>query len=535
MVLKGIVKKGEYFDSISLMIVAQAVNRLEDCLDSAVVMGTRENRAILESAGMLLPEFAAANDADLLVAVKTETEEKAETVLAKIDEQLLQLRKKDESTEDFTPKSLDGALKVLPDANLSLISVAGKYAAAEAWKALEHGLHVMIFSDNVPLEEEIELKKYAKERGLLVMGPDCGTAIINGVPLAFANVVNRGGIGVAAASGTGLQEVTCLISNAGEGISQAIGTGGRDIKEEVGGIMFVSAMEALAKDENTKVVLLVSKPPHNTVLEKIGKTIETIHKPVAAVFLGADKKTLEVYDFAAADTLEEAAALAVRLLKEPCKPMPTGPDEPFRQIAEKESKPGKGSDQKYLRALYSGGTFCGEAQVILGKSMDNIFSNAPLGNSKKLEDSNKSREHTIVDMGEDEFTRGKPHPMIDYSTRNRRILDEANDPETAVILLDVVLGYGSNPDPLSDIVPAITKAREIAKQNGRYLPIVCSVTGTDNDPQNRSKVVNGIKNTGAIVMESNAAACKVALYLLAFGDQGALLKNRPLDPHKTSD
>lgn len=520
MVLKGIVKKGEYFDSISLMIVAQAVNRLEDCLDSAVVMGTRENRAILESAGMLLPEFDGTNDADLLVAIKAETGEKADSVLAKIDEQLQQLRKKDESTEEFNPKSLDGALNVLPDANLSLISVAGKYAAAEAWKALERGLHVMIFSDNVPLEEEIELKQYAMERDLLVMGPDCGTAIINGVPLAFANVVNRGGIGIAAASGTGLQEVTCLISNAGEGISQAIGTGGRDIKEEVGGIMFVKAIEALAKDDNTKVILLVSKPPHKEVLEKIGKTIETVDKPVAAVFLGADKETLEAYDFAAADTLEEAAALSVRLLNEPCRTMPPEPDHRFRQIAENESKPGK--EQKYLRALYSGGTFCGEALVILGKSMENIYSNAPLGNSKKLEDSHISKGHTIVDMGEDEFTRGKPHPMIDYSTRNHRILEEANHPETAVILLDVVLGYGSNPDPLSDIVPAIANAREIAEQNGRYLPIVCSVTGTDNDPQNRTKVVNGLKNTGAIVMESNAAACKVAAFILPSATRGPL-------------
>jgi len=325
-------------------------------------------------------------------------------------------------------------------------------------------------------------------------------------------MVNRGRIGIAAASGTGLQEVTCLISNAGEGISQAIGTGGRDIKEEVGGIMFIKAIEALAKDDNTKVILLVSKPPHKEVLEKIGTTVAAIDKPVAAVFLGADKKMLANYDFTAADTLEEAAALSVRLLKSPCKTIPPEPDDRFRLIAEKESNPGK--EQKYLRALYSGGTFCGEAQVILGKTIDTIFSNAPLGNSKKLEDSNKSREHTIVDMGEDEFTRGKPHPMIDFSTRSRRILEEAKDPETAVILLDVVLGYGSNPDPLSDIVPVITEAREIAKQNGRYLPMVCSVTGTDKDPQNRSNVVKGLENTGAVVMESNAAACKVVSFII---------------------
>lgn len=506
MVLKGIVKKGEYFDSISLMMVAKAVNGLEDCLDSTVVMGTPENLAILESAGMMAPGFTGLGDTDLLVAVKAETEEKALSVLAHIDKQLKDIRKKDESADEFTPKSLDGALKILPDANLSLISVAGKYAAAEAWKALEKGLHVMIFSDNVPLEEEIKLKQYARERNLLVMGPDCGTAIINGVPLAFANIVNRGNIGIVAASGTGLQEVTCLISNAGEGISQAVGTGGRDIKKEVGGIMFIKAMEALAKDPDTKVILLVSKPPHPEVLEKIGKTAATINKPIAAVFLGADKETTAAYDIATADTLDEAASLSIRLLKEPCGAVPTEPDDNLQELAKKESRPGK--DQKYLRALYSGGTFCSEAQVILGKTIGTIFSNAPQGNSKKLDDPNQSREHTVVDMGADEFTRGKPHPMIDFSTRNRRILEEAKDPETAVILLDIVLGYGSNPDPLADIVPVIKEAKRIASQNNRSLPIVCSVTGTDKDPQNRSKVVKGLENAGAVVMRSNAEACK---------------------------
>lgn len=512
MVLKGIIKNGEYFDSISLMIVARSLNSLEDCLDSAVVMGTPENRAILESTGMLLPEFTNTTDTDLLVAVKAETDEKAASVLTHIDKLLKDLRKKDDSSEVFTPKSLDGALKILPDANLSLISVAGKYAAVEAWKALQKGLHVMLFSDNVPLEEEIKLKQFARERNLLVMGPDCGTAIINGVPLAFANIVNRGSIGIVAASGTGLQEVTCLISNAGEGISQAIGTGGRDIKKEVGGIMFIKAMEALAKDPDTKVILLVSKPPHPEVLEKIGKTAAALDKPIAAVFLGAGKEVSASHDIAMAETLEEAASLSLRLLKDPCRTIPTEPDDKLLELAKKEPRPGK--NQKYLRALYSGGTFCSEAQVILGKTIKSIFSNAPLGNSQKIDDPNRSREHTVVDMGADEFTRGKPHPMIDFSTRNRRILEEAKDPETAVILLDVVLGYGSNPDPLADIVPIIKEAKRTASQNNRYLPIVCSVTGTDKDPQNRSKVVKGLENAGAVVMRSNAEACKYVSFIL---------------------
>ncbi|MCP4146921.1 MAG: acyl-CoA synthetase FdrA [bacterium] len=513
MVVKGIIKKGEYFDSVSLMIVARTINESGESIDSAVVMGTRENRSILENAGLLLTQFADSGDTDLLIAIKAESEEKAEKVLAMIEKQLLQLRNQDDSAEDFSPRSLEGALKHLPEANLSLISVAGKYAAGEAWKALENGLHVMIFSDNVDVEDEVELKKYAREKGLLVMGPDCGTAILNGVPLAFANVVNKGSIGVVAASGTGLQEVTCLISNAGEGISQAIGTGGRDIKKAVGGITFIQSIEALANDNDTQVILLVSKSAHEDVLAEVAKIVDKIDKPVAAVFLGADPEKMSAYNFKTAVTLEEAAKLAVSLLKEPAQAA-AAPEDDLQQIAQQEAALISGKAQKYLRALYSGGTFCSEAQVILGGDMKNIYTNAPLGDSLQVENPRKSQMNTIVDVGEDDFTKGKPHPMIDYSYRNQRIMEEARDPETAVILLDVVLGYGSNPDPLPELLPVIERARKIAKEDGRYIPFICSVTGTDDDPQNRSKVINGLESTGARILKSNAAACKTASYIL---------------------
>ncbi|MCP4214332.1 MAG: acyl-CoA synthetase FdrA [bacterium] len=512
MVIKGIIKKGEYFDSVSLMIVAKTVNQLGDGIESAVVMGTRENMEILKTADLLLPEFAEAGDTDLLIAIKAENEKEVDDVLRTVEDQLKKLREGGDSGEDFNPSGIEGALKVLPEANLALISVAGKYAACEARKALDNGLHVMIFSDNVALEDEIQLKTLAREKGLLVMGPDCGTAILNGTPLAFANVVNTGGIGVVAASGTGLQEVTCLISNAGEGISQAIGTGGRDIKTDVGGITFIQALQALAEDEETKVLLLVSKPPHKEVLEKIAQAARKIDKPIAALFLGAQKEELEKYGFEIAHNLEEAAALAVKLLRKEDKGYKQDSKVYFQSIAKKESSLAAG--QKYLRAIYSGGTFCSEAQVILANTIEGIHSNAPHGNSIPLEDLWKSCKHTIIDVGEDEFTRGKPHPMIDYSYRNRRILEEAEDPETAVILLDVVLGYGSNLDPLSELVPVITRAREIAKKNGRYLPFICSVTGTDRDPQNRSTVVKGLENIGAVILASNADACEVASIIL---------------------
>jgi succinyl-CoA synthetase alpha subunit len=509
MTIKGILKKGEYFDSVSLMIAANKINQIQGVMDSAVVMGTRENKAILKTSGFLIDAFQNAEDTDLLIAVKAETEETARHILENIDEELKKLRKKQDTAGHFIPKSLDGALEALPGANLCLISVPGQYAADEAGKALRKGLHVMIFSDNVPLEKEIELKKYAQKHDLLVMGPDCGTAIINGVPLAFANVVKRGNIGVAAASGTGLQEVTTLISNAGAGISQAIGTGGRDVKKEVGGITFISALKALAQDMATDAILLVSKPPHPEVLQKIGREIKQIKKPAAAVFLGADPRQIKTYGITPASDLEEGAKTILELVGIKSDSFSRMD---IKEVAKQEARK-LNKDQKYLRALFTGGTFCSETQVIL-KDIPDVFSNAPAANSLPLRDIWKSEKHTVIDLGEDAFTVGKPHPMIDFSTRNKRITREANDKETAVILLDLVLGYGANMNPLPEIIPVIKEAGQIALDDGREIPIICSVTGTDEDPQNRGRVKEALKNAGVIVCGSNAEASKFCMEII---------------------
>jgi len=515
MTIKGILKKGEYFDSVSLMIAANKINQMEGVIDAAVAMGTRENKSIFKNAGFLIDAFQEAEDTDLLIAVKAETEAIANIVLTNIDEELKQIRKRSDTSQDFVPRSLEGAINTMPDANLSLISVTGKYAADEAKKALKKGLHVMLFSDNVPLEKEIELKQYALENDLLMMGPDCGTAIINGVPLAFANVVKRGNIGIVAASGTGLQEVTTLISNSGGGISQAVGTGGRDVKKEVGGMMFIAAMKALAKDEHTCAILLVSKPPHPEVLQKIGDEVKKIKKPVAAVFLGANPEQVRAYGITPASDLEEGAKVILEL----SGIQSTFPDAMEIEKVAKEIKGRLNKGQKYLRALFTGGTFCSETQIIMA-DMTDVFSNTPTSNSSPLKDVWKSEKHTIIDLGEDAFTVGKPHPMIDFSTRNRRIIEEVKDRETAVILLDLVLGYGANRNPLPEIIPVIKEAKHLAKANGRELPIVCSVTGTDEDPQIRRYVVKAMKDAGVFVCQSNAEASKLCrLIIYASGGQ----------------
>lgn len=499
MIVSGQIKRGAYFDSVTLMRVGRELSAMPGVADAAVVMGTRSNKSILHASGLLTRQFDKATDTDLVVAVKADNENAAAEAIAKVDGLLKGATKKRTSAGDALPTSLDDALKIIPGANMAMISVAGRYAGNLAMRALERGLHVMLFSDNIPLDTEVALKKFAAKKGLLVMGPDCGTAIINGVPLAFANVVRRGTIGIVAAAGTGLQEVTTIISNVGGGISQAIGTGGRDVKKDVGGIMFIQALKALADDKATSVILLVSKPPHKGVLSRIAAVVKAIRKPVVQMFIGSGSKN-------GPSTLEEAAHMAVALAKgeDPAAALKrlAARDKDLSQRARTLAAKRK-RQQKYVRGLFSGGTFCAEAQIIFDGMLNDVYSNAPTGTSRQLADSLKSRKNTVVDLGEDEFTVGRPHPMIDFSLRNKRILAEAADPETAVILLDVVLGYGSNMDPAAELVPVI---RDVVKK----VAVVCSVTGTDEDPQSRARVTAAMEKAGAIVMPSNAAACRLA-------------------------
>jgi succinyl-CoA synthetase alpha subunit len=493
MILRGRLRSGEYFDSVSLMAAGKDLSAAQGVLDAAVVMATPENRSILKASGLFLPGFEKARDMDLLLCVKASCEEAAEAAL---DAALARLRtpRGGSSGAEPLPCGVEAGVRSLPGANLALVSVAGRYAAAEAWKALRAGLHVFLFSNNVPLEDEVALKRYGRERGLLVMGPDCGTAIINGAPLGFANRVRRGCVGIVAASGTGLQEVSSILSNEGAGISQAIGTGGRDVKKEVGGIMFLEGLKALLSDPSTRVVVLVSKPPDAPVLRAIGSALRGRGKPVVAVFLGADPELLRRLGMRPARTLEEAALLAVDLSKgsageRPPREAPSFPGEPV---------PGR----KFVRGLFSGGTFCLEAQLIFREAGIRALSNAPLPGFKALRDPWKSEGHSLVDLGADAFTVGRPHPMIDFSLRRRRIAQEALDPGTALILLDVVLGYGSNKDPLSELAPSLREAKG---------PVfACSVTGTPEDPQDKNRVEEGLREAGARVFRSNAEASRYA-------------------------
>jgi len=512
--VKVLIKVSQYYDSVSLMLVARELIKLPGVADAAVVMATEANKGILKQAGLLTGEAEAASPNDLVIAVSGASEA-LDRSLAEAEKLL---RKKQAAQEGgaFRPKTLRGAVKADPAANMAVISVAGRYASDEAWDALHSGLHVLLFSDNVSLEDEIALKQYAVQNGQLLMGPGAGTAILNGVALGFANLVPRGPVGIVSAAGTGLQEVSTLLAKAGVGLSQGIGTGGRDLKQEVGALMMLAALESLQADPNTQVILLVSKPPAEAVARKVLEQVAKSDKPSVVCLLGGEIAELASPNHKIARTLEEAASLAASFALAgvmPGESYPAGmggltvdPVSLRRHLA-----PG----QRYLRGLYSGGTLCYEAQVIWRDLVSKpVQSNAPLDPSHQLPDSNRSQGHSAVDLGEEEFTVGRPHPMIDNDLRIRRLIQEAGDPEVAVLMLDVVLGYGAHPDPAGELVPAIQRARRLASDGGRGLLVIASVTGTEEDPQRLSAQVQALERGGVIVCPSNAAAARLAAALV---------------------
>ena len=475
---------------------------------SSAIMCTESNKQLLVDTGLGADVLSEGTKNDLVIVVQARDEQTAEQALQRAEEYL-----GSEQIAGFkADRSLDEALTKIQGANLAIISVPGSVAASVARDALEKNLHVHLFSDNVSLEDEIDLKKTAVKSGLLMMGPGCGTAIINGVPLGFANVLRRGSVGLVSAAGTGLQEVSCLIHQQGEGISQAIGVGGRDLSVNVGGIMMLEAIEALAKDPSTKVITLISKPPHPDVREKVMAAAGKCGKPVVVNLIGGEAEKSEGVEIVA--TLQEAAMLSVALSRGSTSVgFEKHDSEALMRIPEQERSKLKES-QRYIRGLYTGGTLCYEALCILGEGLGRtVHANIDFGTTKRLEDSNRSVDDTCVDLGEEEFTQGMLHPMIDPSIRHLRMLKEGRDPKVAVLLLDVVLGYGSHPDPAGALIPVVREFRDEVEADGRSIPIVASVVGTDRDPQNRKYSVARLRDAGVIVTDSNAEAVTLSMLI----------------------
>jgi succinyl-CoA synthetase alpha subunit len=505
-----------YRDSVALMQFSEKLRVLDGVKQASAVMATENNISLLVEAG-LLGAAVPPSPNDLMIVVEGRDEA---AVNAALDQAEALLKAKstaggDGVVRDVPPRSIEMGLESMSAANLVLISTPGEYAAAEARKALQLGLHVMMFSDNVSLQDEISLKQYAREHGLLVMGPDCGTAIINGVPLGFANVVRRGSIGVVAASGTGLQQVTSLIDRLGAGITQALGTGGHDLKSDVGGITMLQGIAALTADPDTKVILLVSKPPSPDVMKNVLAAAGRSDKPVVVDFIGADPASITAGQVIGVKTLEEAATAAVKLSQGKAVTRSSGALSPALKAQAKRLAKGLKAKQRYIRGLFSGGTFCYETLLLLDETLGVVYSNTPIKKENRLPDVWKSQKHTAIDLGDDLFTQGRPHPMIDFRLRNDRIVQEAADPETAVVLLDIVLGHGSNLDPAGELVPAIEKAHKVAARAKRKLIFMGSVCGTESDPQNLSRQEAQLAAAGVVLTQSNAQAARLAAAIVS--------------------
>ena len=488
------VRKSFYRDSVTLMRLSRDLEQMAGVSAAAAMMATPANRALLEQAGLLSSEGAAAGAADLIVAVEADCVESADAAHEAVSRALLARRASAAGGAGPAPRTLEAALRILPDANLALISVPGPYAGAEARRALRAGLHVMLFSDNVPVETEIELKRLALERELLMMGPDCGTAIVDGVPLGFANAVPRGRIGLVAASGTGLQEVTSVIAREGEGVSQALGVGGRDLADAVGAPMMLRGLELLAGDAATEVVCVLGKPPGPGVARRLPAAIERLGKPCVVHFPRAT--VTGAAHCHVATTLEDAARAAVALARgrAPKAVEFTCPPEEVERLVTQAVR-GLDGTQRFVRGVYAGGTLAHEAVALLDARLRDVAALLTAGGPG----------HRVVDLGEDMFTLGRPHPMLDGHVRREWIAREGRSPDTAVLLLDVVLGSGMAADPAGELLPALRALRAT-----RDVAIVASVCGTDADTPPRAAQAAALRAAGVVVMDTNAQAVRLA-------------------------
>jgi FdrA protein len=486
------VRRGVYLDSVALMRLSRAIAEMPGVDEAALMMGTAANKRLMADAGLLLPESEAAAGGDLVIGIRATNDDSADAAAAEVSRLLARPKIGVGDARTWRPRSIRAAVKAAPTSNLALISVAGEFATAEARKALRRSLNVMIFSDNVPVADEVALKREARDLGLLVMGPDCGTSIIAGTALGFANAVPAGDIGIVGASGTGIQEVSCLIARAGRGISHAIGVGGRDLDEEVGGITTLMALDALDADPSTARIVLISKPPSPVVVPHIAARVAASAKVFTIAFIGGSEMEVPA-NAALATTLKGAAENAVG------RPLADSREDRLALL-------GTSNSGRKVQGLYSGGTLCAEAQVVFREAGESVTSNAPIPGSKSL--ASAGTAHPMIDLGDDEYTRGRPHPMIDPTVRDDALARALDDPSTGVVLLDIVLGYGAHADPAGHLAEFLRKRRP---ENGPT--IVASVTGTDDDPQPRSQQVATLEAVGVRVAPSNADAAALALAL----------------------
>lgn len=511
-------------DSIQLMRLSEDVKKFDGVSDAVVAMGTETNRHLLQDLGLLGKEGRGAGDGDLVIAVRTREGADPAEVMGRVQRLVMTPPAGARGKRTTVFHSVKTAMDSLGRANLAIVSVPGWQAFEPTMELLRNGVNVHLFSDHVPLDQEIKLKSYAGSRGLLVLGPGAGTSIINGVGLGFANSVRRGNVGIVASAGTGIQEVSTMLDSIGLGVSAALGVGGTDVKEEVGGLMMKDCLSLLEKDENTRTIMIVAKTPKVKVIREVMAHAERFTtKPLVACFLGLDNPSVAAGRISYAKTLHSAVRRVAEIAG-------GAPEEAFKERVGSSfnelSKMSKGiasrlsASQKFVRGLYSGGTLAHETLLIFRELVGEPYSNTPLSERFALQDPNQSRENSVVDLGDESFTAGRAHPMIDPTLRKLRITQESRDPGVAAIMLDVVLGYGSAADPGGSLLGAIEGGRESSIRAGGEIAIMAHVCGTNSDPQPLDQQSERLSKAGVLLFPSNALLSAAAA-LVVGGDSAA--------------
>lgn len=501
------IERGRYVDSLETLFATMVLNEQPGIRDGLAGMCNESFTDVARDMGVLSPELASATAADYVIVARAESRERFEAALAAVEEQAFA---SGAQAQELSCATSTDAARNRPDANLCSIAVPGEYALAEVKRALNAGLHCVVFSNNVPLEDEREMKELAREKGLLCMGPDCGVANINGAALVLASVNKRGPFGICGASGTGIQHVAALLHAAGSGVSQTIGTGGNDLKGPVGGIMMHMGIDALEADPETEYIILISRKPDERVMAGLLERIRGLKKPCVALFMGSERERVEASGAIWARDLDDCAVKALALIGRECG---LETDEQLHKLAAAAAE-GMAPEQKYVRGAFSGGTYMDEAMQVLEGELGGIWSNAPLRPELKLPDSYVSRGNCCVDYGEEEFTLGRPHPAIDPGVRKPAILREAADPETAVILLDFILTPPGHMDPAGFVLDDIREANRLAAERGGRIAFVASVLGTDADFQDLHEQQRKLRQAGVVVCSTNCAAAKVAAEII---------------------
>ncbi len=517
MVRTTVIRKNRYLDSVFLMQVARRIAGQPGLRDASALMATEANRKVLASLGYgdggRDADFATAGPNDLVLAI--EGEAAAVAAIAADADAWLARGSGAASMAAREPRTIPEAVAGRPDCTLAVISVPGEHAAREARLALEAGLHVFLFSSNVSVEDELALKTEARRRGLLVMGPDCGTAYLGGAGIGFANAVRPGSIGIIGPSGTGMQEFACLVHRFGAGISHGIGTGSRDLSDAIGGISTMMGLDALEADPATRLIAVISKPPGEATTARLWERLRRCAKPVVLCLLGAEPGAIEAPGASplagaegtihVAATLDEAVCLALEELGLPGSAQLRPDGEALRRqaaFATGQLAP----EQRHIRGLFAGGTLCYQSQAIFRRAGLAVCSNAPLSGMRQLPDPWVSLGDSFVDLGAGLFVEGRPHPMIDASLRRERLEQEGQDPSVAVLLLDFILGAMSSGDPVGGLLEAILGAQHAAIRKGGRLCVVASVCGTEDDPQGLQNQTRALEEAGVLVFPSHALA-----------------------------